>query len=83
MENLDDIDKIKLGLNEQRHKAKSLGNTINILLQISKIDAGQEVNKTLTRIDELIFNNISEITSYNPDFNFEVQYIQIISTRKF
>ncbi|MGI6319951.1 MAG: ATP-binding protein [Bacteroidales bacterium] len=75
MENLDDIDKIKLGLNEQRHKAKSLGNTINILLQISKIDAGQEVNKTLTRIDELIFNNISEITSYNPDFNFEVQYI--------
>ncbi|NIK73576.1 signal transduction histidine kinase [Thermonema lapsum] len=55
-------------------KAKSLGNIINILLEISKIESGRKIKKQLLRIDELIFDTIAELNSINPDFHFEVNY---------
>ena len=69
-----DIEQMKAELRGQTLKAKSLGNIINVLLQISKIDAGQKIAYTRIRIDELIFDCISEVNRLYPNFHFEVQF---------
>lgn len=74
LENQDDILRIKSDLREQTQKAKSLGNIINVLLQISKIEAGQEITKTWLRIDDIVFDCISEVNTLYPSFNFEVNF---------
>ena len=65
---------IQSELHKQIQKAKSLGSIINVLLQISKIEAGQEITKTTVRIDDIIFNCITEINSLYPEFNFEINF---------
>jgi signal transduction histidine kinase len=55
-------------------KTKSLGNIINILLDISKIESGRKIKKQLLRLDELIFDTIAELNMITPDFHFEVNY---------
>lgn len=75
LEKLDSIEQIKSELQTQTQKAKSLGNIINVLLQISKIKVGQEISKNLIRIDDVVFDCIAELNSIYPDFNFEVNFI--------
>lgn len=70
----DNINQLKSDISQQTQKAKSLGNIINVLLQISKIEAGQEISKNLIRIDDVIFDCISEVNSIYPEFNFEVNF---------
>ncbi len=70
----EDINQLKSEISEQAQKAKSLGNIINVLLQISKIEAGQEIFQSSIRIDEAIFDCISEINILYPDFNFEINF---------
>lgn len=77
IEQLSDAQQIKAELYQQTQKAKSLGNIINVLLQISKIESGQLVSKKLIRIDEMLFDSISEINTLYPGFNFEVDFIPI------
>lgn len=72
--NYSDIEKIKQELDSQIIKAKSLGNIINVLLAISKIESGQQIKKQDLRIDELIFDTIEELKSIYPDFHFDVNY---------
>lgn len=69
-----DIEQLKLGIFIQAQKAKSLGNIINVLLQIAKIEAGQDITKNTLRIDDVIFDCISEINSLFPQFNFELNF---------
>lgn len=68
------IEQIKTELRSQTQKAKSLGNIIDVLLQISKIEAGQKIRKANVRIDEIVFNCIAEINTLYPEFNFEVYF---------
>src|SRR5690606_19931338 len=75
LQKTDDIDQLKSAIYQQTHKAKSLGNIINILLQISKIEAGQDISQQAIRIDEIIFDCISEINSIYPGFNFDVNFV--------
>jgi two-component system sensor histidine kinase ArlS len=74
IEQQNDIKQIKTELQGQTQKAKSLGNIINVLLQISKIEAGLEITKNTIRIDDIVFNCIAEINTLYPDFNFEVHF---------
>lgn len=74
IEQQNDIEQIKSELHGQIQKAKSLGNIINVLLQISKIEAGQEITKNTIRIDDILFNCIAEINTLYPEFNFEVHF---------
>lgn len=74
IEQQNDIEQIKTELHRQTKKTKSLGNIINVLLQISKIEAGQKITKANARIDEIVFNCIAEINTLYPDFNFEVYF---------
>ena len=67
-------DRLKLQLGEQVKKTKSLGDIINVLLQIAKIEAGQKVPVQTFRVDELLFDVIESLNIINPDFNFEIEY---------
>lgn len=75
LEKLDDARLMKVALKQQTQKAKSLGNIIDVLLQLSKIEAGQEITKTLIRVDDLLFDCISELNTLYPDFNFTLHFI--------
>lgn len=70
----EDMDRIKLQINRQTDSAKSLGGIINVLLEISKIDAGREVSKKAIRVDELLFDIIGELNRIHPAYIFELNY---------
>ena len=55
-------------------KAKTLGEMINVLLEISKIEAGQTFKKKELRLDDLIFELIEEFGIVHPSFLFDVQF---------
>lgn len=70
----EDIDRIKLQINRLTDSTKSLGGIINVLLEISKIDAGQKVSRKPIRVDELLFDIIGELNRIHPGYIFEVNY---------
>lgn len=65
---------LKPVLDSQINKAKSLGEIINVLLEIAKIESGQKIKAQAIRVDELIFDIIAELNMVYPDFYFEVNY---------
>lgn len=75
IKNLSNTETIKSEIENQINKTKSLGSIINVLLEISKIEAGQQTQKQVLRIDELFFDVIEELNAIYPDFQFEVNYI--------
>lgn len=66
---------IKSDIDKQIVKTKSLAEVINTLLEISKIETGQQLEKESIRTDEIIFDCISELNTIYPEFIFEVNYI--------
>ncbi len=70
----ENLTKIKTHISEQTDRAKSLGGIINVLLEISKIDAGQKVSKQEIRVDELLFDIIGELNRIHSQYFFEVNY---------
>lgn len=73
----DNAEEVRNGLNNQIIRAKSLGGIINALLEISKIESGQEISKQQFRIDELLFDIIQRINVLHNDFNFEINYFPV------
>lgn len=70
----DDLDEIKISLEEQIIQVKFLGDTINALLQISKIETHQNSVFQVIRIDDVLFDKMAEINKIFPEFNFEIQF---------
>lgn len=56
-------------------KTKSLAEIINTLLEMAKIASGQDFEKNIIRVDEVIFDCISELNTLYPGFVFEVNYL--------
>ncbi len=75
VKNLSTMEDVNARVQNQVIKAKSLGGIIDVLLEISKIEAGQEIRKTPTRIDEMIFDIIEELNIIYPEFHFELNYM--------
>lgn len=73
----DDIDTIKEGVHDQIIRSKSLGGIINALLEIAKIESGQEVSKQALRVDELLFDVVEHINVLYPDFHFEINFFPV------
>lgn len=69
------IEEVKPEIESQIIKAKSLGGIINVLLEISKIESGQQTQKQALRIDELFYDVIEELNTVYPNFRFEVSYV--------
>ncbi|PSK99817.1 sensor histidine kinase [Cecembia rubra] len=65
---------LKTAIETQIVKTKSLGNIINTLLEISKIESAKQTTQQAFRIDELIFDIIAELNIIHPDFKFEANY---------
>ncbi|HZH70266.1 MAG TPA: HAMP domain-containing sensor histidine kinase, partial [Flavobacteriaceae bacterium] len=74
LNNFENIDDLKLALDGQINKAKSLGEIVNVLLEISKVESGQPLVKNKLRIDEVLFDLIDELNGVYPDFTFELNY---------
>jgi two-component system, OmpR family, sensor histidine kinase ArlS len=75
IKNLSNTEAITSEIENQIIKTKSLGSIINVLLEISKIEAGQQTQKQELRIDELFFDVIDEFNAIYPSFHFEVNYV--------
>ena len=74
---------VKRQVNKQMIKAKSLGGIINVLLEISKIETGQNIEKQTKRVDELIFDCIHELNIIYPDFHFDINYSPLEMQEKY
>lgn len=72
-----DLDEVKKVLGDQITLAKSLGEIINVFLEISKIESGQEIDKTEVRIDEVLFDIMDELNRLYPDFHFDLNYFPL------
>ncbi len=72
---LNSVEEIRDEIEKQIIKTKSFGSIINVLLEFSKIESGQQIKKHDSRIDELFFDVIEELNAIYPDFHFEVNYI--------
>src|SRR5690554_2067900 len=72
-----DIYEVKKVLANQIALAKSLGEIINVFLEISKIDSGQEIDKTQIRIDEVLFDIMDELKILHPEFHFDLNYFPL------
>ena len=60
-------------LGQLASKAKSLGEIIQSLLQISKMEAGQELEIHSVRVDELLFDLMDDFRTIAPEFTFDFQ----------
>lgn len=65
---------LKTTLINLERKAKSLGEIIQTLLDLAKIESSSDLHREEMRIDELIFNAVEELNTLTPDFHFDVQY---------
>lgn len=74
MEELMDLEELKIRMNNQKEDTKNLSEIINLLLEISKTDAGNSIPQTSIRVDELIFDTIDELSVLHPNFEFSLEY---------
>lgn len=69
-----DLLTIRYGLGQQAEKAKLLGEVIQVLLEISKIESGQVILKQPTRLDEVLFDLIDELSLIYPQVRIAIHY---------
>lgn len=92
MENLSNPDTLKKYLQQQKEDTIALGDTINALLEISKIETGNQPHMKIERIDELIYDLVDTFQMGAPDYRFKItidpleireeQDLQIIANKK-
>lgn len=79
MEREGDPDKLKKLISWQKEYTKNLGDTINALLEISKLESGQKSVNTPVRIDELLWDILENLKELHNDFNFQLHFDDQIS----
>lgn len=77
LNNSDNLETVKSGLENQIIRAKSLGGIINALLEIAKLESGQELKKQSIRIDELLFDSVQKINILHENFHFEFNFTTV------
>lgn len=74
MQKVEDMALLKAQLVQVRDSTKSLGEVIHLLLEISKLDSGQKVDKERFRMDELYFDTVEELQHLHPEARIELHY---------
>lgn len=69
-----DVDQREVVMDKLIKQAKSLGEIINVFLEISKMESGQRISKENLRVDEILFDVIAELKVVYPNFDFELNY---------
>lgn len=83
LKGMQDVETMQPVLTNQIQAAKSLGDIINILLEISKYETGQKIVMQRLRLDELIFDTIAALNRLYPEYVFDVNYkMQVTSERQ-
>ena len=80
LEKESDLEKIKTGINEQKEDTKILGDMINALLEIAKVETHSNLTFQEIRMDELVFDWVSEMKKIHPKFKFDVQFDEKIES---
>jgi signal transduction histidine kinase len=73
MENESNTDSLKMGLKRQKEDTKKLGDIINTLLELSKVETGNKIDIENVRIDDLIFDVMEESRILAENFTFRVE----------
>jgi signal transduction histidine kinase len=66
--------KLLIGIKEQKVDTHLLGEMVNALLEIAKVETHPNLRFQLIRMDELIFDGVSEMKKIYPKFKFDVQF---------
>lgn len=74
LEEESDLLVIKKGIIEQKEDTKLLGDMINALLEIAKVETHSNLTFQEIRMDDLVFDWVSEIKKIHPKFKFDVQF---------
>lgn len=83
MEQEQDILKLKSLLVHQKEDTKNLSDVINALLEISKVETGNNLETNYFRIDELIFDTVDELKTLHEDFIFEIELDESITNEEY
>jgi len=78
MENEKDPEKLGRLIQVQKENTKSLSKIITSLLEIAKAESGAAPAQSRVRIDELIFDLLDEFKSIQPDFQFSLDYSEVV-----
>ncbi len=74
MEKTSDIIELQNLIKHQKVDTKSLGDIINSLLEIAKLESGKPIEQIDIRIDELLFDLSQELLNINKDFNYLIEF---------
>lgn len=74
MEELTDLSLLKAQIKNQKEDTKNLSEIINLLVEMSKSNADNVIPTYNLRVDELIFDNLDELSLLFPDFEFSLEY---------
>lgn len=73
-----DQEKLRRLIEIQKENTKSLSKIINSLLEIAKAESGNAPAQSRIRIDELIFDLLDEFKTIHSDFQFSVDYTEMV-----
>lgn len=61
-------------IQEQKEGTRALGEIINSLLEMAKLESGNPATMTSIRVDELLYDVVAEVNLLYPDFLFQIEY---------
>lgn len=66
--------KLLIGIKEQKIDTHLLGEMVNALLEIAKVETYSKLSFQQIRMDDLIFDRVTEMKKIHPKFKFDVQF---------
>lgn len=67
-----DEKKLRKGIKNQKEDTKLLGDMINSLLEIAKVETHAKLSFQKIRVDEIVFDCLADTQKIHPDFNFDI-----------
>ena len=67
-----DAEKLRIGIKNQKEDTKLLGDMINSLLEIAKVETHAKLSFQKIRLDEIVFDCLTDTQKLHPGFNFDI-----------
>lgn len=82
MQSETDMAALKKHMQSQMEDTKNLGDIINTLLEISKVESGSTIDMENVRVDEMVFDLIQEFGILHESFAFDVEIDESIDNEE-